>query len=115
MLNIFRGNEIFKGITFGFLSLFILEFGTIAVLAGFNTEGIYNYENIQYYYLLLAFNAIIAGLLGTGIALKLKKIKRLAYILNLIVFLMIIAGYGYFVWHRISEYVPMVCVMHDYH
>ena len=101
MTNIFRGNEILKGITFGLLSLFILEFGTIAVLAGFDTDRIWHCEDVQFY-LLFSFNAIIAGLLGIGIAKKLRTIKRLAYILNLIVFIMIIAGYAYFVWHRFS-------------
>jgi hypothetical protein len=102
MTNIFRGNEILKGITFGLLSLFILEFGTMAVLAGFYNVNIWYYQVVPYYSF-LAFNAIIAGLLGIGIAKKLRTIKRLAYILNLIVFIMIIAGYVYFVWYRFSH------------
>jgi hypothetical protein len=102
MANIFKGNEVLKGIFFGLLSLFILEFGSMVVLAGFYNFGIWHYNDVLYS-LLLAFNAIIAGLLGIGIAKKLRTIKRLAYILNLIVFIMIIAGYTYFLWFRFSH------------
>ena len=101
MINIFKGNEILKGITFGLLSLLVLEFGTMAVLAGFDTDRIW-YPNDVTYYSLLVFNAIIAGLLGISIAKKLRITKIIAFFLNFIVFLTIIAGYAYFVWHRFS-------------
>ena len=97
-------NEILKGIILGLLSLFVLEFGTMAVLAGFYNENIWYYQDTQYS-LLLLFNAIIAGLLGVSIAKNLKAIKKWAYILNLGMLGVIIAGYAYFVWFRFSHYV----------
>ena len=102
MKNIFKGDETLKGIAFGLLSLLVLEFGTMSVLAGFYTDRIWHYDRVIYDSL-LALNAIIAGLLGVSIAKELKKTKRLAYILNLVMFLLIIAGYAYFLWYRLSH------------
>jgi peptidoglycan/LPS O-acetylase OafA/YrhL len=102
MKNIFKGDETLKGIAFGLLSLLVLEFGTMSVLAGFDNDHIWQHNNIRYYSLLI-LNALIAGLLGVSIAKELKKTKRLAYILNLVMFLLIIAGYAYFLWYRLSH------------
>jgi hypothetical protein len=104
LLNIFRKNETLKGIVLGLLALFILEFGTLAVIAGFSTENILYFENIQYF-CLLGFNAIISVLMGIGIAKKWKIVKRITYILSLVIFIMIIAGYAYFVWFRFSHHL----------
>ena len=98
MVSIFRGNEILKGITFGLLSLFILEFGTFAVIVGFETDRIWHLRNATP--ALVSISAIIAVLLGIGIACRLKRIRRLAFIFALVVFIMIIAGYAYFVCNR---------------
>ncbi len=106
MVKLFRGNETVKGITFSLLSLIILESGTVWTLAALHSIRKWDInENIQYFYLSLVFNSIIAGLLGVGIAKKFRNIKKIAYILNIIVFIMIIAGYAYFVWYRFSHNV----------
>jgi hypothetical protein len=98
--NIFN-NQIFKGIILGLLSLFILEFGTLAVIAGFNTERQLWISNIEdYEYILLIINLILAGLLGAGVAKQIKSIKILAYILNLIMLTVILVAYGCFLWIR---------------
>jgi hypothetical protein len=76
MANIFKGNEILKGIVFGLLSLFILEFGSMVVIAGFNNVHIWYYSDPPYY-LLYAFNAIIAVLLGIGVAKKIALLQGL--------------------------------------
>lgn len=102
ILNIIKLNESLKGLILGLLCLFILEFGTIAVMAGFATIGLWNYENIQYYYLLLIFNAIISSLIFIGIAKKIIIIKIMAFIFSIIIIIMIIAGYSYFLWFRIT-------------
>ena len=52
---------------------------------------------------MLVFNAIIAGLLGIGIVRRNKTIKMIAYNLSLIVIVIIIAGYAYLIWFRISQ------------
>ena len=91
-----------KGILFGLLSLFILELGTMSVLSGFYNVNIWHYEVFPYYALLVV-NAIIAGLLGIGIAKKLKNVRRCACILNIIIIVIIISGYTYFVWYRFSH------------
>ena len=102
MINVFKGNLILKGITFGFLSLFVLESGTIAVLAGFYNFRIWNYDDVTYYSILV-FNAVIALVLGTSIAKKLNTIQKITYTLNFVIFLMILAGYAYVLWYRFSH------------
>lgn len=97
--NSFKHNQILRGILFSVLSLIILEFGTVAVIAGFTTAHILEVESNKYY-LLLVLNAIIAGLLGIGIAKKMRTIKRIAYILNLTILVIIIASYAFFIWFR---------------
>ena len=104
--NMIKKNEPLKGIIIGLFSLFVLEFGTIAVTAGFNTDG--QWKITQYFegnkiYVFLTLNAFIAILLGIGIAFKFRTLKRVALVLNLIMFVMIIAGYMYFVWLRFSR------------
>jgi hypothetical protein len=102
LLSVFRKNDITKGIAFGLLSLFILEFGTMVVFAGFDTIRII-WRYYQYFYALFFINIVVAGLLGVGTAKKLKLIKRTALIIILVIFTILIAGYAYFIWFRFSH------------
>jgi hypothetical protein len=101
MAKTFRENTKLKGILFGLLSLFILEFGTLAVITGFETVGILHLRPVPYYSL-LAFNSIVAGSLGIAV-IKRSKITKYLALMNILVAIFIFSGYGYFVWYRFSH------------
>lgn len=105
LLKFINKYQIVSAIIIGLLSLFILVFGTICVFAGFATEEIWYWysEQPQYVYLSMTINVLAAGLLGIGIAKKLKSLKRIGCILNLIILALIIAGYAFFLWVRFSH------------
>jgi hypothetical protein len=101
-----KWNATTKGIIFGLFFVFILEFGTLAVIAGFETERQWWILYLEdYEYLVIGFNFVIAGLLGIGIAKKLRSRTRLAFILNLVMLILILAGYSYFLWIRLSHHL----------
>ena len=94
MANIPKRNRKAKGWIAGSLFLFALEFGTIAVLAGFSTDGIWHYER-SVYYSVLGFNALIAVSLGFAIGKQLK-ITKFLLILNILACISVLAGYSFF-------------------
>jgi hypothetical protein len=103
LLNIVKKNNALKGIIIGLFSFLVLEFGTLAVMAGFETDRQWRitqyYEGNKIYYFVI-FNVLIALLLGIGIATKSTTLKRVGLILNIVMFALIIGGYFYFVWLR---------------
>jgi hypothetical protein len=104
--NVSKIKKPFKGITIGLLVFFILEFGILCLMAGFETDRQWNimrfYEGNKRDYFLI-FNALMALLLGIGIALNLKTLKRIGMILNIAIVVLIIGGYLYFIWLRIHQ------------
>jgi hypothetical protein len=101
--NVIKENKALKGTIIGLFSFLVLEFGTLAVMAGFETDR--QWRITRYYegnkiYCFIIVNALIALLLGIGIALKSTTLKRVGLILNIVMFALIIGGYFYFVWLR---------------
>jgi hypothetical protein len=100
-------NSTLKGVIVGVLSCTILEFGTIAVLAGFETEKIHSFYGVgglSTYLLLLFIILFITALLGISIALGYNLTKKITLILSISIFVFIISAYGYFIWHRFNMY-----------
>jgi Ca2+/H+ antiporter len=100
-------NNTVKGVIAAVLSCAVLEFGAIAVMTGFETDGIYFFwrvDSLNLYLLILAVIFIITALFGIAIARGNNLTKKIMLVLSISVFVIIICGYGYFVWHRFTAY-----------
>lgn len=100
-------NSTLKGVIVGVLSCAILEFGTIAVIAGFETDNIYSLYGVgglTIYLLLLVVIFFITALLGISIARGYNLTKKITLVLSVSIFIIIICAYGYFIWHRFNMY-----------